>query len=378
MTWPCTHHAKIFGRLDQSCPKNLRPHAIHCHSRGERIRRTNGPSRKRQTIERRSRWQARQEMRHARAHALRACAERATCENVSICQRGRFRADELDVATLGEAVKFPVQRRKLGFESQSRPVELIEEVLTDRMHFVFRPFRNWFAHNFRDIVRIRQVCSLIGGKFSLIKAKILKPGLPEWVAVWMRAAEFERSGRARGVFQSILHHRQVLRHTIDIEAHTGGFTRTIVGCQQVVPPSDLQDLVRGLNLNRLVRQLVGQHKRQLPFIRNELPSPAVLIRVRAREDHAIWQAVVLGFIRTQMWAQPGSHAEGFRAVFTPNLREFQIRTGLHAHERPEPRTLTPHHRRSRGRRKFSPYSRRGILEQDSFLLVKAEPHNQAF
>src|SRR5262249_39546602 len=115
VAWPRSHHAEVLGGLDDSGPKNLRPHPVHRDSRRQRVFRTDRPLSERQPVKRRSARKTWQKMRYAGTHALAARAVDAAVQDVGIGQGRRFLADQLDIATLGQTVQLRVERRYLGF-----------------------------------------------------------------------------------------------------------------------------------------------------------------------------------------------------------------------------------------------------------------------
>ncbi len=65
----------------------------------------------------------------------------------------------------------------------------------------------------------------------------------------MRSTELQRRRRAGCFSQPILQHIHVLRHTIHIEVYTGGFSRTVVGGDQMAPLSYVKNSVWRLDFN---------------------------------------------------------------------------------------------------------------------------------
>jgi hypothetical protein len=114
MTGSRAHDSEILSGLHKPVAKQFRPHAIHGYASSQRIHRADGPFGQRQAIQRGTRRQTRQKMRHAWPHSLFSRAERSTCKYIGICQRRRLFADDDDIAAFGQAAQFPVERRNLS------------------------------------------------------------------------------------------------------------------------------------------------------------------------------------------------------------------------------------------------------------------------
>ena len=232
-------NSQIAGRAHQARTEQLLPKPIHRHSSRQRMLRTQQPLGKAQPI-------AGQIGRHRRQRRGRARAKpgRAVCRNLH----------ETEMKAIGGSVRScitwaTVPRPLISFSSRSRLASLPVSSCVGLSSVAEPPVENFggfrlaalggrFGHQVSDASRLGQLRDFGVGQRAAINPQILNRRSVQTRGV-VPLRNFQRHLGPNRILQPVDRGRHRLRHTVEVDFHTGRFARSVVAHQQVIPLANL-------------------------------------------------------------------------------------------------------------------------------------------